>query len=111
MTLLYSQTWEEGDTIVRRGDAATAMYFIASGEVLIELDESELRLGEGEFFGEKALLEHRTVGHNVLAATRCRCLILERDDFERLGRKHPEILARVHEVAARRMATPPTSAT
>jgi voltage-gated potassium channel len=106
MTLLYSETWDEGDTIVRCGDPATVMYFITSGEVVVELDASEVRLGEGEFFGERAILEQRTVGHTVLAATRCRCLKLERDDFDRLCRKHPEILSRVREVASNRRDTP-----
>lgn len=102
MTLLYSQTWDEGDTIVHRGDPSSAMYFITSGDVIVESDEGDVLLSEGEFFGEMALLEHRVVGHTVLASSRCRCLILERDDFERMGRKHPEIIRRVREVAQKR---------
>jgi voltage-gated potassium channel len=102
MTLLYAQTWDEGDTIVHRGDPATAMFFITFGDVVVEHEDGDVRLGEGEFFGERALLEHRTVGHTVIAASRCRCLVLERDDFERLARRHPEIGRRVRQVASHR---------
>lgn len=102
MTLLYARTWEAGDTIMHRGDPASAMYFITSGEAIVEDQENEVRLGEGEVFGERALIENRTIGHTVLAASRCRCLVLERDDFERLGRRVPEIARRVREVAQNR---------
>jgi voltage-gated potassium channel len=109
MTLLYSRSFDAGDAIVRVGDPATAMYFITSGEAVVEGDEGDMRLGEGEFFGEMALLDHRATNHTVVAASRCRCLLLDRDDFERLCRRHPEIRRRVHEVAERRRARGPAA--
>lgn len=102
MTLLYARTFEEGAVIVHRGDAGDAMYFITSGEVAVEMEDGDVRLGEGEFFGEMALIEQRPGRHLVIAASRCRCLVLERDDFGRLCRRHPEIRRRVREVAAAR---------
>lgn len=104
MTLLTSRTFEAGDLILRRGEEARALYCIASGEAVVELDDSEVRLGEGDVLGELALIEHRTHRHAVVAGTRCRCLVLERDDLERLGRRHPEIVRRVREVALQRAA-------
>ncbi|MCB1549227.1 MAG: ion transporter [Hyphomicrobiaceae bacterium] len=106
MTLLYSRTYEGGSVIVRVGEPGNSMFFLASGEVLVEADEGEVRLGEGEFFGELALLEGRPRTHTVTAATRCRLLILDREDFERLARRHPVILQRVREVASRRRHDP-----
>ena len=104
MTLLYSATYQEGDVIVRRGQPADTMFIIAAGEVIVETDQGEVRLGEGEFFGELALLEHRPHQHRVTAASKCRCLVLDRADLERFGRRHPEITRRVHEVAKKRQA-------
>src|SRR5262249_52191786 len=59
MRLLHAQQVEPGDVIVRRGEPAHSMYFIAAGEVEIELKHERVRLGAGHFFGEVAAL-HRT---------------------------------------------------
>ena len=102
MTLLYSRTFEAGSPIVRRGETGDSMYFIASGEALVEREEGNVKLGDGEFFGELALLEGRARTHTVVAITRCRTLVIDREDFERLARRHPGIRKRVEEVAAER---------
>jgi voltage-gated potassium channel len=107
MTLLTSRTFESGDLIIRRGEDATVLFCIASGESIVELDDGEVRLGEGDFFGEMAVLEHRSHHHAVVAATRCRCLMLDREDLERLGRRHPEIVRRIRAVASRRLELKP----
>lgn len=103
MTLLKSETYDEGDAIVHKGDAGTSMYFIATGRVAVELEDGDVTLEEGDFFGELALFENRPRTHTVVAiANRTRCLVLDRDDLERLGRRMPAILARIREVAAAR---------
>jgi CRP-like cAMP-binding protein len=102
MTLLASQTYEAGDAIVREGERCDAMYFIADGEVMVEADEGEVRLGQGDFFGEMALIERRDHAHAVTASTRCRVLLLQRDDFERLGRRFPDLMATVRDTARAR---------
>lgn len=102
MTLLASRTYEPGDVIVREGERTEAMYFIADGEAAVELEQGEVRLGQGDFFGEIGLIERRPHGHNVTAATRCRVLVLQREDFERLGRRFPDLLTTVRETARQR---------
>ena len=102
MALLRSETFEAGEEVVRTGEPAQAMYFIASGEVAVDADGGEVRLGQGDFFGEMALIERRAHTHAVTAMTRCRLLVLEREDFERLGRRHPQILERVRATARSR---------
>jgi voltage-gated potassium channel len=52
MRLLRAQTIESGEILVRRGDAASSMYFITAGEVEIELPSQRVRLSDGTFFGE-----------------------------------------------------------
>jgi voltage-gated potassium channel len=102
MTLLESRTYEAGEQIVRAGEPGESMFFIASGEVIVAADHGEVRLGQGEFFGEMSILEHRPRGHNVSAASYCRLLLLNRDDFERMGRRHPHILDQIKATAAKR---------
>jgi voltage-gated potassium channel len=102
MDMLHSHTYEAGEEIVREGEPAQSMYFIAKGEVAVNVNSGEVRLGPGEFFGEMAILEGRVHRHVVTALTRCRLLVLRREDFNRLGRLHPEILARVRKTAEQR---------
>lgn len=104
ITLLYSRTFDAGEVIVRRGAAGDSMFFLVSGEVAVEAEAGDITLKEGDFFGEMALLEQRVRSSTVRAATRVRILVLDREDLERLGRKHPAILKRIHEVAASRRA-------
>src|SRR5437868_6103597 len=42
--------------VMRRGQVGDCMYFIASGEVAVELTGRQIRLSDGAFFGEFALL-------------------------------------------------------
>ena len=57
MRLLRAQQVEAGAVIVRRGEPGHSMYFIAAGEVEIELPHERVRLGVGHFFGEIAVLQ------------------------------------------------------
>ncbi len=101
--LLYSRSYQADESIMRVGDDAVAMYFIANGEVAVDVDEGQVRLGEGDFFGEMGLLYHRQREHNVTATTKCRVLVLDKSDFERLCHNEPELLTRVRAVAEERI--------
>ena len=77
MRLLKARTIEANEILVRRGDAASSMYFITTGEVEIELPTQRVRLADGTFFGEIALL-HRTKRSGTVTATRqTRLLVLD----------------------------------
>lgn len=101
--LLQSRMYRRGEIIVHAGETAMAMYFIASGEVAVEVGDEQVRLGEGDFFGEMALLYSRRREHTVTAVTRCRLLVLDQADFERLCHRQPELMAKVRHVAEARL--------
>lgn len=101
--LLHSHSYQEGEPIMRAGDVADAMYFIASGEVAVDADEGQVRLGEGDFFGEMALLYRRQREHNVTALTKCRVLVLDKIDLEQLCHREPELLSHIRSVAEERL--------
>jgi voltage-gated potassium channel len=93
--------------IIRRGDAADAMYFIVSGEVEVELSRGAVPLRNGQFFGEIALLYDRARSATVTAVTECHLLVLEVRDFRNLTQRYPEIEAAIRKVAAARQPETP----
>jgi voltage-gated potassium channel len=104
MRLLQARTIEAGEILVRRGDAASSMYFITAGEVEIELPSQRVRLADGTFFGEIALL-HRTKRSGTVTATRkTRLLALDAQDFHALIARMPTLAAHVHKTAKARIA-------
>jgi voltage-gated potassium channel len=103
MRLLRARTVEQGEVLVRRGDAASSMYFITAGEVEIALPSQHVRLADGTFFGEIALL-HKTKRSGTVTATRkTRLLLLDAQDFHALIARMPTLAAHVHETARARL--------
>jgi voltage-gated potassium channel len=104
MRLLRARTIEQGEVLVRRGDAASSMYFITAGEVEIALPSQHVRLADGTFFGEIALL-HKTKRSGTVTATRkTRLLVLDAQDFHALIARMPTLADHVHETAKARLA-------
>lgn len=77
--------------IVKRGEFADSLYFIVTGEVEVDLQPTPKKLGNGEFFGEIALLKHCTRTATVTSTTECQLLYLDAHDFNRLLNSNPEL--------------------
>ena len=103
MELLRAQVVEAGQVIVRAGDPARSMYFIAAGEVEIALKGERLRLGAGQFFGEVAVLRRARRSATVTALARTRLLALDAQDLHALMRRDPRIAERIKDVAEKRV--------
>jgi len=104
MRLLRAQTIESGEILVRRGDVASSMYFITAGEVEIELPNRCVRLSDGTFFGEIALLHRTKRSGTVTAMRKTRLLALDAQDFHALIERVPALAAHVQKTAAARLA-------
>ncbi|WP_420133411.1 cyclic nucleotide-gated ion channel [Rhodopseudomonas sp.] len=102
MQLLQARQIERGEVIFRRGDPATAMYFIAEGDVEIELGPEErarrIRLGAGHFFGEIAVLNRVERSATVKAVSRARLLVLDAADLRSLISREPGIARKINEI-------------
>jgi voltage-gated potassium channel len=107
MRLLRAQTIESGEVLVRRGDAATSMYFITAGEVEIDLPNQRVRLSDGTFFGEIALLRRTNRSGTVTATRKTKLLALDAQDFHALIERLPALAAHVRETAQARLADSP----
>ena len=103
MRLMRAQTAEPGDAIVRRGEPAHSMYFLAAGEVEIELKDKRVRLQAGHFFGEIAVLRRARRSGTVTAVTRVNLLILDAQDLHALMERDPRIAERIHATAGTRL--------
>jgi voltage-gated potassium channel len=101
--LLNAQQVEAGDVIARRGEPAHSMYFIAAGEVEIELKHERVRLGAGHFFGEVAALRHTRRSATVTAVTRTSLLMLDAHDLHVLMDREHRIGERIREVVRTRL--------
>ena len=103
MRYLRSQTAEAGETLVRRGDSAHSMYFIAAGEVEVEFERERMVLGPGHFFGEIAVIEDAERVATVRAATQVRLLVLDASDLKLVMDADPDIAKRIRAMARRRV--------
>ena len=72
--LLRPRDYPAGAIIVRRGEPGDCMYFVASGEVEMQLQPEPVDLGPGEFFGEVALLTGDPRNATVVATRPCTLL-------------------------------------
>jgi voltage-gated potassium channel len=100
---LRAQVANAGETIVRAGDPAHSMYFIAAGEVEVALKKERLRLGVGQFFGEVAVLRRARRSATATALTRCNLLVLSAQDLHALMQRDPRVAARIDDVVEKRV--------
>jgi voltage-gated potassium channel len=103
MRLLQSQRIEAGTVIARRGEPAHSMYFVAAGEVEIDLPDRCIRLGAGHFFGEIAVLRKARRSATVRAVSRTSLLVLDARDVHILMDQEPRIAQRIQETARQRV--------
>jgi len=92
-----------GERIVAKGEKGDAMYFIASGALSVELGDSEVRLGSGDFFGEIALLSRGRRTADVIAISYCSLLALTADEFDRLLAEDAGLKTAIDAVARERL--------
>ncbi len=103
MELLRAQVVESGEVIVRAGDPAHSMYFIAAGEVEVALKKESVRLGVGQFFGEVAVLRRARRSATATALTRTNLLVLAAQDLHALMQRDPRIAKHINDVVEKRV--------
>jgi voltage-gated potassium channel len=104
MQLLRAQVAEAGEVIVREGETAHSMYFIADGKVDVALKKREpARLGQGQFFGEVAVLRRAPRSATATAVGRTSLLVLDADDLHALMQRDKRIAERIKDVVEKRV--------
>ncbi|HKS19962.1 MAG TPA: cyclic nucleotide-gated ion channel [Bradyrhizobium sp.] len=88
--------------IIRKGQQGDCMYFIAEGEVEVDLPGKKVALGEGAFFGEMALLGNTLRSANISTTRVSKLLVLDLVDFRLLMARHPDLAQTIDAEAKRR---------
>jgi len=82
---LTAKTFKKKETIFHKDAAGDSMYVILSGTVKVHEQEHLFgELGEGECFGEYALIDNKTRSASVTAQETTKVLAIERDHFMHL---------------------------
>ena len=102
MRYLRAQTVPTGTVIVRKGDTDQVMYFIASGEVEVELATGNVKLGEGAFFGEMAVLKKARRMATIRASQPSKLLALDAADLHLLIERNPKAAHAIEEAMLER---------
>jgi voltage-gated potassium channel len=89
--------------IIRKGQAGDCMYFIAAGEVEVDLPGKKVTLGDGAFFGEMALLGNNLRSADITTTRVSKLLVLDLVDFRMLMARHPDLAETIDAEAKRRV--------
>jgi voltage-gated potassium channel len=100
--LLQRRDVTAGTVIVHAGEFGDAMYFIVSGEAIVQRKPQPVTLGPGGFFGEMALLFGTRRSADVVATKPSVLLVLDIADFRELAGRRPEIVTAIETEGKRR---------
>lgn len=83
-------SFEPGDFLVKKGDAGDAFFLVQEGQVRvtdISVGNSKFEdttLGEGDYFGERALITSEPRAANVIGASKGTAMSIDKDTFEKV---------------------------
>ncbi|WP_323012075.1 cation:proton antiporter [Castellaniella sp.] len=88
----------------RIGRNSRAMYFVASGAVVLDLpDGTTAELGSGQTFGEMALVLHHDFQAQAHSLGYSRLLMLQEKDFKKLLERFPELNEKINTIVRQRL--------
>ena len=107
--LLETLDCEAPKVLFRAGDAGDAMYIIERGKVRISVEATDGReltlteLGQGDFFGELALLDRQPRSANATVSEESRLAVLSREHFLSFMRSKPNVALEMLTALAHRL--------
>lgn len=94
-----------GEAIVRKGEIGSDMYLIGHGTVTVHSgDHFIATLGEGQCFGEFALIGEGVRGADVTAASYCDAFKLSKEKFDELFAAHADLRTNIEKLVRERQA-------
>jgi CRP-like cAMP-binding protein len=103
------RTFKRGATIFSKGDPGNALFVVVSGTVKISVSSADGRsailnlIGEGESFGEIALLDGLARTTDAIANASCEILMIDRREFMPFVRTQPSLAIKLIELLCTRL--------
>jgi len=101
---LHADAAAEGEVIIEQGDMAKEMYLLCRGEVeVLDASGNVLKtLKDGDFFGEVGILMSTPRTATIRAKTLCDLFVLQKSDFGRILKDHPQFADNIKQIAKER---------
>ena len=107
--LAVTRNFPKNTMILCEGDQSDSLYVVLSGKVKVYLSDDEGKevtlnvQGEGEYFGELALLDSAPRSASVVTLEKTRLAVISKPAFEECMGKNPGISLKVSQGLARRL--------
>ncbi len=109
--LVRRQRVAPGTVLVEQNALGQALYLVVAGQVRVERHaegggpyEVVGHLGEGQMFGEMALIDDLLTSARVVAETEVELLVVDRGPFERLLEKNDRLAFKVYRAFCRQLS-------
>lgn len=104
-TSLSQAYFSKGDHIIKIGDHGEEMYIIDHGDVVVTSKEGKMlaKMGQGQCFGEIALLLDMNRTADVSASSYCDLYKFSKNDFNVLSTKYPELRNNFEKIMKKRV--------
>ncbi len=100
----HDRTLPAGSVLTEENEYGTIFTVIAQGQATVTVRGRVVRvLGEGDFFGEMALIDRSPRSATVTADTELRCLMLTQPVFRPFAVSHPETMWALLELMVQRV--------
>ena len=102
--------FNQGDVVVRAGDVGERIYFVFKGRMEVQIADaggdikSRILVKKGEVVGEISLLVESTYSADIVALTDASAFYLDRERFQLLIERHPDLSDVMSELMTSRMA-------
>jgi glutaminase len=110
-SLVTTRVQTAGVVIFDEGDEADCLYFVAAGQVSVDIRVGPGRrrsrltsIGPGRAFGELSLVDGGTRSSRVVADEPTLCHVLTRDALDEMRREHPEVAIELYRAIARSLS-------
>jgi len=104
----FGKAYKDGQVVFREGETGDKMYIVHEGEVRItkQVQDKETTLailGEGEFFGEMAIIDNLPRSASAISEGDSKLIILDQEIFENQIKNNPKIIMSILKKMSKRL--------
>ena len=83
--IVEKNVYQKGDTVISEGEVGRSMFFVADGELDVEIDGNYIRtLTKGSYFGERSLFLNEPISASIKTKTDAIIYILDKDALDKI---------------------------